>query len=167
MGVIRDILGLGGAVREVAEVFVENRTKTAANEHAENIATLEQLTAEFARERGGWFDQLVDGLNRLPRPALAMGTLALFAYAMADPVGFAARMQGLQLVPDPLWWLLGAIVSFYFGARELHHFRSGRGRITPSAVADVARTVEQLEAMDQPVETQANPALAAWRAQAG
>ena len=27
------------------------------------------------------------------------------------------RTQGLALVPDPLWWLLGAIVSFYFGAR--------------------------------------------------
>jgi hypothetical protein len=40
-------------------------------------------------------------------------------------------MQGLQLVPEPLWWLLGAIVSFYFGARELHHQRTriltGRG----------------------------------------
>jgi hypothetical protein len=27
-------------------------------------------------------------------------------------------MVGLALVPEPLWWLLGAIVSFYFGARH-------------------------------------------------
>jgi hypothetical protein len=26
-------------------------------------------------------------------------------------------MQGIALVPEPLWWLLGVIVSFYFGAR--------------------------------------------------
>ena len=32
-------------------------------------------------------------------------------------------MQGLALVPEPLWWLMGAIVSFYFGAREAHYFR--------------------------------------------
>jgi hypothetical protein len=32
-------------------------------------------------------------------------------------------MQGLAYVPEPLWWLLGAVVSFYFGARELHHYR--------------------------------------------
>ena len=44
-------------------------------------------------------------------------------YAMTDPAGFSTRMQGLDTVPDPLWWLLGAIVSFYFGARELHYQR--------------------------------------------
>jgi len=36
---------------------------------------------------------------------------------MVDPVWFGERMAGLALVPEPLWWLLGAIVSFYFGAR--------------------------------------------------
>jgi hypothetical protein len=43
---------------------------------------------------------------------------------MGDPAGFSVRMQGLALVPEPLWWLLGAIVSFYFGARELHYQRA-------------------------------------------
>ena len=33
-------------------------------------------------------------------------------------------MQNLNLVPEPLWWLLGAIISFYFGAREAHYFRT-------------------------------------------
>lgn len=37
---------------------------------------------------------------------------------MIDPLLFTARMQGLALVPEPLWWLLGVIVSFYFGARH-------------------------------------------------
>ena len=37
---------------------------------------------------------------------------------MVDPIWFAARMQGIALVPEPLWWLLGVIVSFYFGARH-------------------------------------------------
>ena len=54
---------------------------------------------------------------------LALGTLGLFVYAMAEPRGFSVRMEGLNLVPEPLWWLLGAVVSFYFGARELHHQR--------------------------------------------
>ena len=35
----------------------------------------------------GWFDRLVNGLNRLPRPLLAFGTLGLFIYAMIDPAG--------------------------------------------------------------------------------
>ena len=37
---------------------------------------------------------------------------------MVEPLWFAERMQGIALVPEPLWWLLGVIVSFYFGARH-------------------------------------------------
>ena len=70
------------------------------------------------RPATGRFDRFVNALNRLPRPLLALGTLGLFVYAMAEPAGFSVRMQGLALVPEPLWWLLGAIVSFYFGARD-------------------------------------------------
>jgi hypothetical protein len=57
---------------------------------------------------------------------MALGTIGLFVFAMADPEGFAARMVGLAEVPEPLWWLLGAIVGFYFGARELHYRRVPR-----------------------------------------
>ena len=134
---LMSFLGIGRTAARVAEVFVANKTEGARQQHAEHMASLAAHSAEFARARGGWFDQLVDGLNRLPRPALAMGTLGLFVYAMADPVSFGARMQGLALMPDPLWWLLGAIVSFYFGARELHHFRSIQPA-APQAVAEVA-----------------------------
>jgi hypothetical protein len=43
--------------------------------------------------------------------------VGLFVGAMVDPIWFASRMQGIALVPEPLWWLMGAIVSFYFGSR--------------------------------------------------
>lgn len=130
MGMIGRFLGAGGGVRAVgeavtgvAEVFVGNRAEREAAEHAAFAASLGQYGAEFAQARNGWFDGFVNGLNRLPRPTLALGTLGLFVYAMAEPAGFSVRMQGLALVPEPLWWLLGAIVSFYFGARELHYRR--------------------------------------------
>ena len=48
---------------------------------------------------------------------MALGTLGLFVAAMIDPVWFASRMRGIALIPEPLWWLLGAVVGFYFGAR--------------------------------------------------
>ena len=133
MGIISNILGLGnsagqigGAVERVAEVFVPNKTKDMAQQHAEYTAVLTQFQSEFQQTPNGVFDSFVNGLNRLPRPILALGTVALFVYAMYDPAGFAIRMQGLAQVPEPLWWLLGAVVSFYFGARELHHLRTGR-----------------------------------------
>lgn len=127
---IGKILGLGGAARDVgkavgsvAEVFVGNRAERDAGDLERFNRALGQFGEEFSKPHTGFFDGFVNGLNRMPRPLMAIGTLVLFGYAMADPHGFALRMQGLAYVPEPLWWLLGAIVSFYFGARELHHYR--------------------------------------------
>jgi hypothetical protein len=109
------------------------------------MAALSQLGAEYADPGLGWFDRMVNGLNRLPRPMLAFGTLGLFAYAMIDPDSFGARMVGLNLVPEPLWWLLGAVVGFYFGARESHYFRTRPVAITPAPKAEAADPNSALE----------------------
>lgn len=123
MGMIDSVLGgLFGQgrniVKDTAEVFIENRENAALREADLQGAAMDQFGAEFAAPAKGSFDRFMDGLNRVPRPALALGTLGLFVSAMIDPLWFGARMQGLALVPEPLWWLLGAIVSFYFGARH-------------------------------------------------
>lgn len=168
MGVIGRILGvaqaaeaIGAAAEGVSEVFVPNATRSMELDAAIHRATLETALAEFQYVGQTWFDAVINGLNRLPRPMLALGTMGLFVFAMVDPEGFGARMVGLALVPEPLWWLLGAIVSFYFGARELHYMRApslarraGRrgagGRAQPSQRRD-------------PIAD--NPALSAWRAE--
>ena len=123
MGVIEGLLGLifgagRNVVRETAEVFRENAEAGAQRGADAHAQAMSQFGGEFTRTGKGGFDRFMDGLNRVPRPALALGTLALFIAAMADPVWFAARMQGIALVPEPPWWLLGVIVSFYFGARH-------------------------------------------------
>lgn len=148
MGLIGALAGIGGLVRDaggLAEIVTGNRKAENAAQHEEFIAALQQLSSEFEQERESWFDILISGLNRLPRPALALGTLGLFVYAMADPIGFSGRMQGLALVPDQLWWLLGAIVSFYFGAREMHYLRKGRPAVQ---ISDLIRVTEQRQAME-------------------
>lgn len=128
MGPLGTLFGLSDAARavsDVAEVFVGNEAERDAAAAVAREAALEQHAREFA-SRPGRFDAVMNGMNRLPRPILAFGTLGLFVYAMVDPAGFGERMRGLQHVPEPLWWLLGAIVSFYFGARELGYARSRR-----------------------------------------
>jgi hypothetical protein len=123
---------LGQGVTTVAEVFRPNATRALELGHDAYIAAHSSHMTEFQHIRAGRFDALVNGLNRLPRPLLALGTLALFGYAMADPEGFGLRMTALALVPEPLWWLLGAVVAFYFGARETHYLR-GRNILPPTA----------------------------------
>lgn len=130
MGLIGRIIGgagaataLGQAARDVAEVFTPNATRQMELSAEAQMAALRQLGEEYGHPALGWFDRWVNGLNRLPRPLLAFGTLGLFAYAMVDPASFGERMVGLNMVPEPLWWLLGAVVGFYFGAREAYYFR--------------------------------------------
>ena len=157
MGLIGRILGgpaattaLGQAATNVAEVFVPNATRRMQAAHDAYMAALGEHGAEFEHARDGTFDRFVNGLNRLPRPMLALGTLGLFAYAMIDPEGFSRRMIGLNHVPEPLWWLLAAIVGFYFGAREAHYFRARPGHAAAASAAGAAGR-------------DANPALAEWR----
>lgn len=134
------VFGSGrNVVAETAEVFRENAEAGAARGAALQTQALTQHGGEFDRTQKGGFDRFMDGVNRLPRPMLAFGTLGLFVAAMVDPIWFASRMQGLALVPEPLWWLLGAIVSFYFGAR--HQFK---GQEFQRSIADTMLRVPQV-----------------------
>jgi hypothetical protein len=144
MGVIGKLIGgpaavtaLGEAAQGVAEVFVPSATKRMEYSAEAQMAALRQLGEEYQHPALSWFDRMVNGLNRLPRPFLAFGTIGLFVYAMVDPRAFAERMVGLNAVPEPLWWLLGAIVAFYFGARETHYFRN-RAMASPFAASGPA-----------------------------
>lgn len=188
MGMIGSLLGVifgGGrnAVRETLEVFRPNAEAEAVRDAAREAASLAQFASEFTHPRRGWFDRLIDGLNRLPRPLLAFGVLGLFGAALVDPVWFAARMQGVALVPDPLWWLMGAIVSFYFGARhqtKTQEFQRGIAG-TLARTPEVLRNIQELQALEDsppgdvdPSESKAsddafvdNAALRDWRLSRG
>lgn len=182
MGMIGTLFGAGRAARDVgaavggiAEVLVGNRAERDAAAAAGFAASLGQYGAEFASVGDGPFDRFVNGLNRLPRPMLALGTLGLFVYAMAEPHGFSVRMEGLNLVPEPLWWLLGAVVSFYFGARELHHRRrrspvSAAGTILTGAAGEAAAEsaiaptpIATFSSRSAAIDPDCNPAVEEWR----
>lgn len=171
-------------VAETAEVFRPNAEAADARAAEAQHAALRQMAEEFGAAQGSW-GRFIDGLNRLPRPLMAFGCIFLFVAAMANPLWFAERMQGLALVPEPLWALMGAIVAFYFGAREMHKLRGAAmqkeaARIIAQA-PEVARNVDCLRAMrhDSPgaadpgldaratlgaIAPEDNPALTDWRA---
>lgn len=170
----------GGGLREVGDtaeqiggIFTPNAEASAQRAADRATSAQAQFAAEFAaRERKGWFNALVDGLNRLPRPAMAYGTIGLFVYAMRDPVGFAERMQGLAVVPDQLWWLFGAIVGFYFGARELKYSREAKfaePQVVQAVVDNIEmiRTLRDNDDIEDPVDVYAgsNQAISDWKAQ--
>ena len=68
---------------------------------------------------------------------------------MIEPLWFAERMQGIALVPEPLWWLLGVIVSFYFGARHQVKAQDFQREIVSSVsrVPEVLRNIGEIRAL--------------------
>ncbi|SFE68237.1 Holin of 3TMs, for gene-transfer release [Sulfitobacter brevis] len=187
MGVIEKLFGFvfgGGSnvVRETVEVFRENAEAGAARGAQLQGQAMAQYGQEFAVLRMGWFDRFMDAINRLPRPMLALGTLGLFVSAMVNPLWFSERMQGIALVPEPLWWLLGVIVSFYFGARHQVKAQQFQREIVGTMVhvpqvldniaqirelrADavmIADTGEDARLSVSAVQPDDNPALEAWK----
>lgn len=178
-GLWRLLFGNGrNVVAETVGIFQENAESGAARDATVKGQAMSQFAAEFAQPRKGLFDRAIDGLNRLPRPLLAFGTIGLFVMAMVDPIWFASRMQGIALVPEPLWWLMGAIVSFYFGARAQAKSQDFQQSVADTAAraGQVARSIKAIEALNQgsglvidaqdfashPADD--NPALADWRA---
>lgn len=191
MGMIDRFINMGSTVTAVGntatgviEAFKPNETRRMELDEEAYARAIAQLGLEFQNAPQTWFDSFMNGLNRLPRPGMTLGVLGLFGYAMVDPVGFADRMEGLNLVPEPLWWLLGAIVSFYFGAREAHYFRnrvvverkgrgtraqahgdaSGAGGVAPvvtDPAGDAALDAALRQAMTAPAPAQPAPEAAA------
>ena len=94
---------------------------------AQDLATgaagpMPQLQPKTATGKAG-YDRLIDALNRLPRPLMALGTLAVFVVAGVNPAWFETQMQVLATIPQPMWWLLGAVITLFFGSRETHYLR--------------------------------------------
>ena len=141
--------GHTNVVRDTVEVFRENAEAGAQRSAGVQGQAMAQFGAEFLVPRRGMFDRFMDGLNRLPRPALALGTLGLFIAAMVNPLWFAERMPGIALVPEPLWWLLGVIVSFYFGARHQVKAQEFQRNLVSGAaqVPDVLRNIAAIRAL--------------------
>ena len=140
--------GGGNVVRDTVEVFRENAEAGSQRGAQVQMQAMTQYGGEFVVPREGWFDRFMDGVNRLPRPALALGTLGMFVAAMVDPLWFSQRMQGIALVPEPMWWLLGVIVSFYFGAR--HQVKSQKfQRDIVDTMAHVPQVMSNIKALGE------------------
>ena len=90
---------------------------------AQNGAPLPQDHPTTTKGRIG-YNHIIDAMNRLPRPVMALLTLAIFLVAGLNPDWFEARMQALAAVPEPMWWIIGAVITFFFGARETHYLRT-------------------------------------------
>ncbi len=171
---------VAGAVSGVGKVFFGSKEARDQQGHDELMSVQEGYQAEFlAPEKTGAFNSLVDGANRLVRPFFTFGIVALFIWCVYDPAAFAVAMQALRLMPQELWYIMGAIITFWFGSRTLLDKATANKLSYPTEaeVSNVLNSQKQLrdmkEAADQdkfaaklkdksPVATGDNPAIQEW-----
>ncbi|WP_133065434.1 3TM-type holin [Niveispirillum lacus] len=161
LGKVLGALVGGGAQAMAAAVtpFTGDRLQDEASRHGEMLARFQQYGVEFAdrQNRTGW-DSFIDGLNRLPRPAMALGVIGMFVWASADPAGFAVAAQAWALIPEEMWIVLGAIITFFFGDRTLLSIR----RIGGPSAEQVAAVLAARARLDQTrAERSPDPAVSA------
>lgn len=154
--IIGALTGLVPHVKEVLEAVIGNKKESNAATAAENTAIYEAYGKEWsyaAVNRNKW-DSLWDGLNRMPRPLLGLGTFLVFAIAFIDPDHAGRSFAALAKLPSEAWALLVLVVTFYFGSRYLE-----KGSALKGAMGIVER-----QAATAPVS--GNPVVEQWRAEA-
>jgi len=98
--------------------FVGDREKRDGYRADDNASVRAQFAAEFGHSKN-WFDSLIDGLNRLPRPFIANGIVIMFLCAGFKPESFAIFADNVAMIPKEMWGIMMLVVTFYFGDRAV------------------------------------------------
>ena len=134
-----------GGVTNLVQGFTGDKKAREEGQHQETMGLMQAYANELLpRHDRTWWDSLVDGINRLVRPAFTVGVLFVFVYCFVDPAGFSVAMQALALMPDYGWALLATVVAFWFGGRFLS--KGGKVKpLDPTAVAAVIKAKNEHE----------------------
>ncbi|GEO81312.1 3TM-type holin [Pararhodospirillum oryzae] len=109
--------------------------------------------SEATPPRTRW-DAFWDAFNRLPRPVMAAGAVALMAWAPLDPEGFVRVMQAYAQMPDGLATAVFGVAAAFFTTRHLERrLELGQGRGASGRPSGEASESE---------EGTVNPTVAAW-----
>lgn len=120
------------AVVDVTKVFKGSKADRDNYSHQQFMAGLQAYSSEFSqRSDRTWWDSLWDGINRMPRPLIVIIIFWYFSLSYRNNINFQELNVALDTVPDRMWWIMSAVVSFYFVAREFQ-----KGRDTKMALSD-------------------------------
>jgi hypothetical protein len=159
---------VGDAVVNVKSAFSGNRAQQDAQQSEKFLAGLQAYSAEFApRENRTWWDSLWDGINRMPRPLIVIGIFWYFSMAYRNPKEFQVLNVALDTVPERMWWIMSAVVSFYFVAREFQKSRDTKMALSDTEFQKVQQRIATLRAKDDELPPKepgyVNPSIAEWK----
>ena len=104
------------SVNGLAQTFFGNKAEREIAAASEDSQTEQEFSSEFQGRfiKGTWFDSLMDGINRLPRPVIVFSVFYLFLDAYRNPANFIVVMDAMALIPQALWTLLYKLLVFIF-----------------------------------------------------
>lgn len=139
-----------GASGLVGKIFGNKEAKD-QQIHNEQTSVQEGYQAEYiAPEKTSWFGQFVDGSNRLVRPFFTFGTISLFIWCVHDPVSFTTAMIALQAMPENLWYIMLAIVTFWFGSRVVDKWQNnGLKTVTKEQLGTILKQQEEIGSLSK------------------
>lgn len=135
MGAFLGALPVVGGI--IKSIFGDKAAREAADA-ANDAAAQSEFGAEFGLGNNRtWWDSLVNGINRIPRPFTAFAILyAVFVWPAWDMDSFIAYTQAISVVPEGFWYVAVIVISFYFGGRmqaESHSFQMTKGQMQQAA----------------------------------
>lgn len=154
MGWLVKLLGgnILGAVDKIVGRFTGDRTAREAGYHEESMESHRQFAAEFQVSNRTWFDSLIDGFNRLPRPVIVGMIVYYFVLAVRDPIEFQIVNTALDGVPEFMWQIAMIVIGFYFVARELQKGRDSKLSMGAKDFNEQQRRISQLRAQQADAE---------------
>ncbi len=105
---------------------------------------LDSIPDEIRKETGlyikkHWWDRIIDGINRLPRPLFSFGLFTLFFIGAVAPEIFNKIMISYSAAPSMFWVIAITIITSWFGGRivrEFGGFNKLLGSVSPKAVIE-------------------------------
>ena len=130
----------------IGKIFGDKEKREAYQADA-RTAVYQQFAKEFGHSKN-WWDSLIDGLNRLPRPIMTFGTIYIFWLCWHNPMAFSRGALALQSMPGEGWAILGAVVTFWFAAKLPKDFGRMKGSKRAEAIAKRFIENDQLPVKD-------------------
>lgn len=117
--------GNASSIKDIAEVFFGNKkerdAQIAANEFNEQIEIHKEAAAgySYASPARNWFDSLIDGINRLPRPLMAFLAIWFMVWPMMQPERYIESVKAMGQAPEWISTFVTIVVVFFFGSRTI------------------------------------------------
>ena len=154
------ITGTSGAVVNVAKVFKGSKAERDQQDHDRFIAGQAAYSAEFRNVANrNWFDSLVDGANRLMRPASLVLVFWYCQLSYTDPVKFQKLNLALMTIPPQMWYIIGGIFSFLWSFRHMQKMGENKLAMSKKDFTEVQRRIAELDTEVKTVKALPAPEL--------